>query len=177
MDLVKQGLERSKSDLVNKFYRSYDPSLVQQHLDTNCRQLTTIGRGYHFTSYRIMGQAGLHLALSLARPGFLIGSRLQDWLAGLELVNNMKHPLIPPLAWGVHQERGFYVTPYGPDSVTRQQFSEELKTLANDLRDKGLHLDDYWQLRQWEGHPFVIDWSDLKRLKHQILSTSLNRSF
>ena len=152
--------------IVNKFHRNYDPSYFWQILSSNFNNLESIGRGFHFSNFKVVAQGSFPFALSIARPGFLVGLVLDEWVNALKLLKEVRHPLIPPMEFGVHDETAYYITPYCAENITsRKALKDPLQSLSEALRKKRLYVDDYWQVKLMDGHPFVIDWSDLKMSK------------
>jgi hypothetical protein len=160
-------LSRSKAALEQAFYRSLDNSVIRSGLleSPRFRVWEILGEGRHFQCFKLPGRGGMDLAILLAKPAFLeADSRLRRrWADGLKRVRSLQHPLIPPMEVIEDTEFFAYVQPYceaelKPDA----KVTAALHDLQDGLGRLNLELDDYPQLRRCQGHPFVIDFSELK---------------
>lgn len=168
-------LMRRRQDLVEAFYRVYDPSRLWQEWDQATRKGTRDlnGEGRHFKSYKIpMGSSrGLDLAMNVAKPSFHMGrtDMTRDWVKACKAVKSLSHPLLPPFE--VLEGAGdliLFVMPFCEEALSLSQqnspkISAQIASLRNLLLNHGYIMDDYWQLRTCRGYPFVIDFSELKR--------------
>lgn len=157
-------LLESKKIIKEGFHYSLDPSRVVQALGESDR-LERVGAGYHFTSYRL-DLSGFSYCLSLSRPRFHEGTSvdLDNWMKAMKQLQSLDNPLIPPMLHGTHEGKAYYLSPYCPQNFSQGKsvINPWLANLKQDLADQGLMVDDYWQVRCFHQHPFVIDWSDLK---------------
>jgi hypothetical protein len=107
----------------------------------------------------------MDLGILLAKPAFLNSDQPTRllWIENLKRLAALQHPLIPPMEVIEDTEFFAYVQPFCEAELsldrTVQSLLEDL-TRAMDAVD--LFLDDYPQLRRCQGHPFVIDFSELK---------------
>jgi len=161
-------LRSSKAALEQGFYRSLDFSVIRSGLlhGPALRIWEMLGEGRHFQCFKLPGRGGMDMAINLAKPAFLqadSGQRSQ-WAADLKRLQELQHPLIPPMEVIEDKEFFAYVQPC---CEAEQDLSDPMKgallDLQNSLARMGLELDDYPQLRRCQGHPFVIDFSELKR--------------
>jgi hypothetical protein len=163
------GLRQSKAALEQAFYRCLDSTVIRSGIlhGPAHRIWSELGEGRHFQSFRLPGRSGMDLAVNLAKPGFLDAENRQrrQWSDDLKRLRVLEHPLIPPMEVIEDTEFFAYVQPC---CETEQPLTADLKDALEDLGKSlarlGLELDDYPQLRRCQGHPFVIDYSDLRRL-------------
>jgi hypothetical protein len=161
-------LRQSKAALQQGFYRSLDDSVIRSGVihGPALRIWETLGEGRHFQCFKLPGRGGVDMAIKLAKPAFLqddFGLRSQ-WAADLKRLQALQHPLIPPME--VIEDKDFfaYVQPFfEADQDLSHLMKGAVLDLQHSLARMGLELDDYPQLRRHQGHPFVIDFSDLKR--------------
>lgn len=174
-------LMRRRQDLVEAFYRVYDPSRLWQEWDqaVNKRTRSLTGEGRHFKSFKIplagSGGRGLDLAMNVAKPSFHQGRSdlMRDWVKACKAIKSLSHPLLPPfeILEGVG-DLVLFIMPFCEEALTlSQQNSPKIATQIASLRalllENGWILDDYWQLRTCRGYPFVIDFSELKKAPGQ----------
>ena len=157
-------IEGDLFDIEHRFHRNLDPSLVLQSV-RNPKTLKLLGKGFHFHTY-LLNMRDFSYGLSIARNGIWDGEghRLDQWFQGLEMLSTIDHPLIPPIVSGNVEEQIYYITPYCNQNLTlsKNSLGKELANLEAKLDQRGLWVDDYWQVKSLEGQPFVIDWSDLR---------------
>jgi hypothetical protein len=162
-------LRQSKAALEKAFSRSLDTSVIrsgimQGHVE---RQWNLVGEGRHFQCFKLPGRGAMDLAVLLARPAFLKGE-LQArrlWARDLKRLLTLAHPLIPPMEVMDDTEFFAYVQPFCEAELhVTAAIQTALRDLQTALASQELELDDYTQLRSCQGHPFVIDFSELKRL-------------
>jgi hypothetical protein len=181
-------LMRRRQDLVEAFYRVYDPSRLWQEWDkaVNKGERPLTGEGRHFKSFKIpnVGTRGIDIAMNVAKPCFQQGRSdlIRNWVRACKSIKSLSHPLLPPFE--ILQGTGdltLFIMPFCEEALTlSQQNSARIATQIASLRDllaiQGWLLDDYWQLRSCRGYPFVIDFSELKRLPNNDLEgPKLNR--
>ncbi|RZA23019.1 MAG: hypothetical protein EOP10_13890 [Proteobacteria bacterium] len=170
---------RRRQDLIEAFYRVFDPSRLWQEWDQavnkGARRLT--GEGRHFKSFRIPQGTGrgIDLAMNVAKPCFHQGRSdlTREWVRACKSIKSLSHPLLPPFE--VLEGAGdlvLFVMPFCEEALTlSQQNSPKIAAQIKGLRDllsaAGWMLDDYWQLRSCRGYPFVIDFSELKMIPPQ----------
>jgi hypothetical protein len=116
----------------------------------------------------------MDLAVLIAKAAFLnadIQSR-RAWTQDLKRLQNLQHPLIPPME--VIEDTDFfaYVQPYCEAELKMDAgIREAWLDLQEGLKSLHLQLDDYPQLRRCQGHPLVIDFSELKRETNSSVKT------
>lgn len=160
-------LSKSKAALEQVFYRSLDSSVIRSGLlqSPRFRIWEILGEGRHFQCFKLPGRGGMDLAILLAKPAFLeADSRLRRrWKDDLKHVQSLQHPLIPPMEVMEDTEFFAYVQPFCEAELKMDaQITAALHDLQNALARLNLQLDDYPQLRRCQGHPFLIDFSELK---------------
>ncbi|HYX38733.1 MAG TPA: hypothetical protein VE954_36980 [Oligoflexus sp.] len=161
-------LRQSKAALEQAFYRSLDSSVIRSGLEhgTALRLWEVLGEGRHFQCFKLPGRGELDLAVLLAKPGFLQADSRQRraWAADLQRLRSLNHPLVPPMEVMEDAQFFAYVQPCcEAEQNLAGLIQDALHDLHNSLARIGLELDDYPQLRRCQGHPFVIDFSELKR--------------
>lgn len=165
METIQSESSRSKSkaSLSTMFYRDLDTSKLLRDLE-RLGSLESLGMGTHFTSY-FWKPSSFSYALSVSRDTFYKGDSWgrSKWAEAMEKVQKLKHPLIPPMLHGVYNEKVYYLKPYCPDRVDVKDplIRDQILSLESALSQENLKIDDYWQVRSLDQHPFVIDWSDL----------------
>lgn len=166
------GLRHRRDDIVKEFYANFDPSWLWQEWSRVERSPRTliVGEGRHFKSYRIRGKGSLDLALNVAKQQFHKNSTVsrREWIGLMRKLKTVIHPLLPPTEVLSEQddERLLIIQPYCEETLSLSEMPAIrplLQELEKLLASHGLVLDDYWQLRNCRGHPFVIDFSELKR--------------
>ncbi|MCX6130684.1 MAG: hypothetical protein NTX25_16695 [Proteobacteria bacterium] len=167
---VFRRLRSSKALVVEAFYRSLDSSLIRSSLDKGLfmKEWTKLGEGRHFQSFRLPVSGGLSLAINLAKSAFYGSEPVlrKHWKDDLKYLFSLDHPLVPPMEFLIEPQYFVYIQPYCETMLAQ---SPETKILLQDLETRlqglGLLLDDFPQLRLCQGHPFLIDYSELKRMK------------
>lgn len=168
-------LMRRRQDLIEAFYRVYDPSRLWQEWDEavnkGTRNLT--GEGRHFKSFKIPMKSprGMDLAMNVAKPSFHLGrtDKIRDWIKACKAVKSLTHPLLPPfeILEGA-SDLILFIMPFCEEALSLSQqnspkISTQIASLHDQLSAQGYVMDDYWQLRTCRGYPFVIDFSELKK--------------
>ncbi len=161
-------LRQSKAALEQAFYRSLDSSVIRSGLQQSprFRVWELLGEGRHFQCFKLPGRGDMDLAVLLAKPAFLRadGPARRQWGDDLKRLPSLQHPLLPPMELVADIEFFAYVQPYcAVDLKLDKMLSAALMDLQEKLATLDLELDDYPQLRSCQGHPFVIDFSELKR--------------
>lgn len=161
-------LRQSKAALEQAFYRSLDSSVIRSGLQQSprFRVWEILGEGRHFQCFKLPGRGEMDLSILLAKAAFrnADGPARQTWALDLKRLQSLQHPLIPPME--VIEDIDFfaYVQPFCEAELKIDKtLSGLLKDLHTSLAALDLELDDYPQLRGCRGHPFVIDFSELKR--------------
>jgi hypothetical protein len=161
------------SDLKSLFYASFDESRVITLLsrlapmsESARRSLDQfIGEGSHFQSFEVSASP-ISLVLNVAKDSFTRGGDLtvKRWCEAISRVRNIEDAaLVPPMNVIQHGGLTAIVMPKGQD-VGREcakLLNQKLIETAKALGHAGLVMDDYPQVRQANGVPFIIDWSDL----------------
>ncbi len=163
-----------KAGLTEKFYKAYDPSrLLTEWRAAEAGQRPLNGAGRHFQSFHIKSPIkGLDLALNIARETFLNdrSDLIRNWQQACEKLQafSRNEALLPPFEILSREGDGLAVVmPFCEEAVAAAELRHEplkgyLDQLSAALGGAGLALDDYWQLRRCQGHPFVIDFSELR---------------
>jgi hypothetical protein len=161
------------SKLKSMFYESFDESRVTTLLsrlapmsEQSRRGLDQfIGEGSHFQSFSASGLP-LDLVVNVAKASFMKGGdvHIKQWCEAMTKARSIESDtLIPPMVVVKHAGLIAVVMPKGQD-VDRdaaKSVGPQLLATAKALGGAGLVLDDYPQVRQALGVPFIIDWSDL----------------
>jgi len=163
-------LRQSKVGLEKAFYGSFDRSLIRSGIlsGSALRDWQELGEGRHFRCFSLTQPGRLDLAINLAKPGFLRAEmRLRkEWAHDLQQLRCLDHPLIPPMEVIEDSEFFAYIQPCCDQDLT---ISSEIRQALEDMHRVmvtiGLELADYPQLKSCQGHPFVIDFSELNRLQ------------
>ena len=157
------------------FYDSYDASAVHSVLERLSalsenarRQLPNfLGEGLHFQSFAL-ASSPLPLVLNIAKESFLARSPadIARWRkAMLDLRHIDDAALVPPMEVVRSGELLAIVMPRGErvkkGAAYANQIEEKLLATARALGKAGLALDDYPQILEQGGVPFINDWSDL----------------
>ena len=159
-----------------RFYRAFDAPLLSQFIS---KLLTLseaerrshdsmLGEGIHFQSFELAINS-FPMAINIAKESFMAGGDLHisRWKAAMERIRTMEGvDLIPPLEI-LNFPRGLAVVLPKGDQLSRgleKHVDGLLFDMAKALGRAGLALNDYPQLRQAFGVPFIIDWSDLQSL-------------
>lgn len=167
------NLRGQRSQIVRDFYRAFDLSWMERQIrDLDRLPPQPLGEGRHFRSYRVISGKSLDLALNVAKRSFGEGQSATRrlWCQAIRQLQSLSHPLLPPIEVIPLQDDGIaYVMPYCEQEVPMASLRQEafrtwLAEWERELEGLGLWMDDYWQLRLCRGHPFVIDFSELKPL-------------
>ena len=164
------------SQLREMFYRAYDASLITSFMgrlaamsETERRSVPGfLGEGMHFQSFEVAA-VPMPLAVNIAKASFSKRGEaaLARWEDAIRRARSLEgDSLIPPMdvvnAFGltaIVMPKGKQVSQQG----TRVLDSMLLET-SRALGQAGLVLDDYPQVREALGVPFIVDWSDLKAI-------------
>jgi hypothetical protein len=160
-------------DLKAMFYASFDESraaTLLSHLaplsESARRSLAQfIGEGSHFQSFELVASP-LSLAVNIAKTSFTKGGDLwvKRWCEAIARARQIEEDtLVPPMTVIHHAGLTAIVMPKGQD-VGRdcaKLLNQKLVLTAKALGHAGLVMDDYPQVRQANGVPFIVDWSDL----------------
>ena len=164
---------RGLTDLKRQFLQSLDVAVIRS-LANDSRipnGWRLLGEGMHFRSYLLqevdMTEAAVRPVVSIAKPGFCRGLAAEQdrWLAAMAQLSTCQHVLIPPLFAARYEDVCLYAKPYCSEPIKltdNAEVSDLWQSLQNVLAERRLELDDYPQIAACFGHPFVIDWSDLK---------------
>jgi hypothetical protein len=167
----------TESELKSLFYQAYDIAKISGFLarvaalpEAERRRLPGfLGEGSHFQSFEVLASP-IHLAVSISKGSFqkLGDAALRRWNEAMNLAKSLEQAvLVPPM--DVLQQHGVMaiVMPKG-QNVSRQgarAVNSMLHETARALGQVGLVLDDYPQIREAQGVPFIVDWSDLTFVK------------
>lgn len=167
------------NNLYSSFYTSFDPSvvlgfvvrLISRSEEERRRLDSFLGEGYHFQSFECQANS-LALAVNVAKSSFLNQGDivLQRWKKAIDIARAMETvSLMPPMEIIRGADYLAIVMPKGQtiDRSSAQNIDELLRETARALGEVGLALDDYPQLREACGVPFIIDWSDLNFVTSQ----------
>lgn len=160
-------------DLKASFYASFDESRVTTLLsrlapmsEQSRRSLDNfLGEGSHFQSFELLGSP-INLVVNVAKASFTKAGdvHLKRWCEAIGRAKSIDgETLIPPMAVIRHAGLVAVAMPKGQDvsRETSRGINHKLMTTAKALGSAGLVMDDYPQVRQLQGVPFIIDWSDL----------------
>lgn len=161
------------NDLQARFYTSFDGSALMSFVqrlvglsEEERRGLDFfLGEGFHFQSFEYKAQS-LPMAVNLAKPSFLRQGdlALNRWKKAMDIARTMEQvSLIPPMEIISGKNYLAVVMPKGAVLPRNRErgIDDLLRDTAKALSQVGLALDDYPQLREALGVPFIIDWSDL----------------
>jgi hypothetical protein len=160
-------LRQTKAALEQGFYRSLDSSVIRSGLSQSprFRDWELAGEGRHFQCFKLPGRGGMDLGILLAKPAFLKDDQpaRREWIQNLRRVLALQHPLIPPMEVIEDTEFFAYAQPFCEAELNVDpRVASLLQDLEKAMAAEDLFLDDYPQLRRCQGHPFVIDFSELK---------------
>lgn len=161
------------SNLKSQFYTAYDVSLVNSFLskisgmcENERRHLNGfLGEGTHFQSFEL-NVSPIPLAINVAKDSFQKRGQkaLDKWQRAIEVARSLDEAaLVPPMdvlnVFGLTA----VVMPKGkvPERSSTKMLDVMLLDTARALGQAGLALDDYPQVREAQGVPFIVDWSDL----------------
>ena len=161
------------SDLKALFYASLDESRVTTLLsrlapmsESSRRSLDQfLGEGSHFQSFEL-GASPISIVVNVAKGSFTKGGdvSINRWCEAISRASSIdSDTLIPPML--VFRQAGLVaiVMPKG-QTVGREAsktVNQKLVATAKALGNAGLVMDDYPQVRETMGVPFIVDWSDL----------------
>lgn len=166
-------------DLKSLFYASFDESAVNTFLskvskmpESERRSLPNfLGEGAHFQCFELSSRP-LALVVNVAKSSFAKKGTgaLERWQKAVSIARSIEgETLVPPMDVITAFELIAIVMPRGRDigrdgaTVITAMLFETAKALGS----VGLVLDDYPQLREAMGVPFIIDWSDLAFLNQR----------
>jgi hypothetical protein len=166
-----------ETSLKMMFYSAYDASLIAAFItklaamkEPQRRSLNEfLGEGTHFQSFEI-NTTPIPLALNIAKHSFTQRGEaaVSRWRAAVELARSLEDAeLIPPMDVVHVSGLTAIVLPKG-HSISRcnaKTVDASLLEASKALGQAGLVLDDYPQVREAQGVPFIIDWSDLTFLR------------
>jgi hypothetical protein len=160
-------LRQTKAALEQGFYRSLDSSVIRSGLSQSprFRHWELFGEGRHFQCFKLPGRGGMDLAILLAKPAFLKDDQPTRllWIQNLKRLSALQHPLIPPMEVIEDTEFFAYVQPFcEAELIIDNGIVSLLQDLEKAMDKADLFLADYPQLRRCQGHPFLIDFSELK---------------
>jgi hypothetical protein len=172
--VVNRRLVAIHQNLKPAFYETFDPSVIMSFLqklaplsESQRRQIDGfLGEGMHFQSFGL-ATTPLELAVSVAKETFTGKGDLaiDHWRDAVNQARKIEgDTLVPPMEILQHMGLTALVMPKGRQmskdfcALTDIRLQETSKALGG----AGLVLDDYPQLREAQGVPFIIDWSDLK---------------
>jgi hypothetical protein len=162
-----------ENQLRANFYRYYDPVALYQFInriqsmseDARRGLPSFLGEGVHFQSFE-HGAGEFIMAVNIAKSAFLRRGDLdvRRWKDAMDIARSIDQvDLIPPMEVLSIGDSLAVIMPKG-DEVPRakgRKLEAKLLDTARALGKAGLVLDDYPQLREVAGIPFIIDWSDL----------------
>ncbi len=145
-----------------RFYVCLDRSRVHSLLKQP-ENMEKIGKGRHFVSYLVKIN-GWSMVLSISRPDFQGGltTGLATWMRAMETLSTLQHPLIAPMeTFWINEFCVAYLKPHCPHVAPKRLWNHMLGSLERLMSHHQLSYQDYWQVRLFENHPYIIDWSDL----------------
>jgi len=176
-DLTQVG----RDELRNSFYRSLDVALLEHTFglhhsngpkSPHIGQL--IGEGFHFQVWRYPA-APLALAVGIPKRNFLEeeqGFRQQLWLRAMKQLKHSEGHLVPPfeILKSIDDQSWILITPYGERDANCalpewQPLDHHIQQTQAALKQQGLKIDDYIQIRCCQGTPFICDFSDLRSVR------------
>jgi hypothetical protein len=174
---------RDMAELRERFYESFDRSLIESMVFPNPRRLEQaerahpIGEGRHFRAFVLQSNQSFKesLVIQLPKPTFLghePEQRTQAWLNCMRRIQNAKIALIPPFEVVVVEQRlQCLVTPFGSGGADQalprwQPVNDYVSLTVRELRGMRLEIDDYIQVRTMHGIPFICDFSDIRALRN-----------
>lgn len=189
---TQQYGQQQKSDqkkLSSRFYQDFDPTFFGHVFSTLLQlphpskkpsnfDISFIGSGTFFQSWKI--KASTHFSYVLKTPranpkqdGFYLN--IAAWVKAMKKLSQLHSqdpiPLIPPfsLLWSEStpaESRPALIMPFGELNLIKtsqhwQPLEPKILGVQSQLGQHGLLLRDI-QLAQWQGVPFIFDFSDLK---------------
>lgn len=164
---------RAIPDLKSLFYASLDASAITT-LITRLSKISEaerrflpgfLGEGVHFQSFELASHP-IPLVVNVGKASFLKrgDASLRRWQQAIRLACSIdEETLVPPMDIVNAANLTAIVMPKGQDVAGQaaKSLDRRLIDTAKALGHLGLVLDDYPQIREIEGVPFIIDWSDL----------------
>jgi hypothetical protein len=171
--VVWGGTVRTELDLKLLFYQAYDSAKVAGFISrvsalAESERRTVegfLGEGSHFQSFEVPAKP-IYLAVSIAKKAFQKQGdvALRRWAEAMGVAKSLDHAtLVPPLDI-INQDGVVAVVMPRGQAMSRQRaraVSTMLHDTARALGQAGLVLDDYPQIFEAQGVPFIVDWSDL----------------
>lgn len=161
------------TELKTQFYNSFDASLVNGFLakiagmnETERRSMKGfLGEGTHFQSFEIAANP-IPLAVNVAKESFVRRGQkaIDKWQRAIEIARSLDDAtLVPPMDISYGHGLMAVVMPKGrlPEKTGSKLIDSMLLDTSRALGQAGLALDDYPQIREAMGVPFIVDWSDL----------------
>ncbi len=177
-----------ETNLKSMFYTAYDASMIASFLarvatkrEQERRAMSEfLGEGTHFQSFQ-MAATPISLAVNVAKNTFTQkgDAAIGRWKAAIELARSLENAeLIPPMAVIFGSGLTAIVMPKGNNlsRAAEKTVPASLHDVAKALGQAGLILDDYPQVRELLGQPFIIDWSDLSFLRDSSAKSESTRS-
>ncbi len=164
------------SQLTTPFYQSFDASRVTSLMERlgslseaeRIRHPDFIGAGLHFQAFHLPTKP-MPLVLKIAKSSFFEQGPMavRRWRRAIQHLKDLEtNILIPPMEVIDYNGLIAIVMPRGEHLTQQATFlkpiQDSLLETAHALREAGLVLDDYPQLLQCQGVPFIRDWSDLQ---------------
>lgn len=166
----------SSAALKTAFFQSFDASQASSLTQRLAKMTETerrnqsdfLGEGLHFQTFQLSSKP-MNLVIKVAKSSFLNQGfqELKRWRRAIQQLKTVTHnTLIPPMEVFEYAGMIAVVMPRGQHLSKQPTLSVPLDTelyeTAQALRQAGLVLDDYPQLLQCNGIPFIRDWSDLQ---------------
>jgi hypothetical protein len=160
------------------FYARYDSALHEDIFSAVANDRTPprakfLGEGRHFAAWRLDVGASSSLVVKVSNATFLEergAMGLLRWRRMMERVRSAQIPLIPPFEIIGAEGRVSMTLPFG-EAIGRSELNQSWlplerhsAELVENLRRQRLVVDDTLQLKQWQGVPFLCDFSDLIEL-------------
>lgn len=163
------------TSLNTPFFQSFDASRISSLIQKlskmseaeRRKQPDFLGEGAHFQTFELAAKP-LSLVVKIAKTSFLDhrGIDAKRWRKAISQLKQIEHrSLIPPMEVLEYQGLIALVMPKGRhltrSATLTPAIETELYETALALGKAGLVLDDYPQLIECQGIPFIRDWSDL----------------
>lgn len=146
------------SGIRDAFWSSLDETVALAAAE---KGVTLVGRGTHFSCYRVPGSRPLPLVVKRAHPAFRDGlaDARAEWRRLIARVVTLGLPWVPPMITRVKGDDLFCVMPWCDEGPlpTRDVTDAWLR----ELQRHGLELRDWPHVRWLGGQPVIADWSDL----------------
>lgn len=165
----------SSASLKTAFFQSFDASSISSLTQRLAKMSESerrnhsdfLGEGLHFQTFQLRTQP-MNLVVKVAKSSFVDQGfqELKRWRRAIQQLKTVSYnTLIPPMevienagVIAIIMPRGQHL---GKQPTLSLPLDTELYETAQALRQAGLVLDDYPQLLQCNGIPFIRDWSDL----------------